>query len=73
MFIPINVEPGKNYYVEIDAQPSDAATMGGAAGYLLGTFKSNVHLFCGGGWCAAIEDADTANAKLKKMHVKDRS
>jgi hypothetical protein len=72
-FVPISVEMSKEYYLEVAAQANPGVVaMGGAAGYLLGSLNSNVNQFCESGWCAAIEDAETANAKLKDLHVRDR-
>jgi hypothetical protein len=69
--VPLTVESGKEYYLELAQQPNMAFT-GGAVGYLLSTRKANVSQFCGGGWCAAVEDAETALPKLEKIHLKAR-
>jgi hypothetical protein len=69
--IPLSVESGKEYYVELAAQTDPMYTTGGA-GYLLGSLKSHVHQYCGSGWCAAIEDVGVVTPKLQKIHLRAR-
>jgi len=67
--IPINIEPGKDYYVELAAQ---SGYMVGAVPYLLSQLKAKVNQYCGAGWCADIEDKSIALPKIEKIHFRER-
>jgi len=60
--LSLPVESGKEYYVELGGGPdSPTSGMAGAAPYVLGSLRRVLdHPVCGGGWCAQLEDRDTA-------------
>ena len=69
--IPIEIDTGTESYVELSSQPNPMYA-GGIIGYALSRQKSDVHQYCGDGWCAAVEPVDVALPKLQKIKLKAR-
>lgn len=64
----IPLEQGQEYFVPLAAQGNPMFT-GGAAGYLLGSLKADVHQYCGGGWCAALVERNIALPTLQNLPI----
>ena len=64
----ITLVAGQQYFVPVAAQANSMFT-GGAAGHFLGSLKADIHQYCGGGWCAAIVDQESALPVLSNIPV----
>jgi hypothetical protein len=63
--IPLKVEAGMAYYIEVAAQsPIPAA---GVVPYLLGGLKSKVDQYCNSDWCAGIIEKNEALPKIQNL------
>ena len=70
--VPLRIEGGMEYYVELAAQ-ADSVPTAGAVPYLLSTLKSDVKQYCRAGWCAGVIAKSDALPKVEKLGLETPS
>jgi len=66
--VPLKVDGGRTYYIEVDGNGGHGGGEAfGAVGLLLSSLKPDADQYCGGPWCAAIRDKADALPKLQDL------